>query len=531
MPEHLGHNGHIVIASQIVRDVKVGGGKTRERLGLEIGKMRTGFREKNYIPGDKLNCQFRPLQMEGDRLVVEIYGGMLRGSDADDSLDPHFHQKFSFDLHTPVTPEQMNKLSLEDLLVQHCSDVTVDDGGNAQNMAMNLCLAGISSLRDRLKLTVFSTSDPLKRMPDAIREAAEPMLRYHKIASVPDRIAIHLPWQYEDGRKGTFGLTTEPVDISTALSEMIRSNKELMNILKTADCFVTCDPSYVVLSHYGRAGRFTTMVNTATKWRTAVAHSAYQTAIVLPMNHKEAADVAHVIRHVGAEEELHKIKRIPFPSPLQPNGAQIHAEHLRHLDELLLELTRYNPTHHRPNGLVAFNYPITFEEHGGLVVGTRDRRSVVAYTSTPDERAEKNLLSEFGDRDQIHEGDIETMGAGDAAASIIALFNAVDPQEFIRPILEGRETGNHLLHQMTQTIFVSALSRIVGSFLIHTKKTHLANVKLSMFGELFNRVAKESLDVARNIVQTPNEEHIQDLPSFGIKAVIWTMGNVVNPDV
>jgi len=523
---------NIVIASQIVRDVKVGGGATRKELAKDIARLRSGLRDKSYIPGDKLNCEFHPLKILDDgSLSVEMYGGMLRGSDADTSLDPHFHHTFHLDLRDKLTMEQVRSLSLEDLLVRHCNDVIVDAGGNAQNMAINMGLAGISlGLRKKINLIIFSSSDPLKRLPDQVRDQLQTCVQYHQLPDVADRIAIHLPWEYDNGKKGTFGLTTEPVDISAALQKLLSTRKDLSDLMKASDSFIACDPSFKVLRDHGKPPRFNTIVNAATKWRSTIAASAYGTDMVLPMNHKEAADVAHIIRHVGSEEELHTVKRTLFPSPLKTNGNEIDGDALRQLDELLVQYARYNPAHHRLSGLVTFNFPITFEEQGGLVVGTRNNKSIVAFTTTPDSDMESNFLQEFGDQKEM-KSDIETMGAGDAAASMVALFNSIDPQEFITPFLEGREQSNTVLHQFAQAIFLSAVSRIVGSFLIHTKRTHLANVDLTKFGALFLLVAEESLKVARPLMSAQNDYRLSDMKKFGMKVATWNLGSVAHPDM
>lgn len=530
---HRGYDANVVIVSQVVRDVKVGGGSKRARLSKDTARLRTGLRDKGYIPGDKVNCEFRPIGMTDDgALIVEIYGGMLRGSDSDNSLDPHFHHPFHLDLKDPLTLDRIAGMTLEDLLVQHCNDVTVDDGGNAQNMAVNMSLvAAAASLRRRIKFTIFSSSDPLKRLPDRIRDRIGPHMQYHRVPGVPDRIAVHLPWEYENGaKKGTFGLTTEPADITEQLEQMLLESKDLVVATKSADCFITSDASFQTLRNHGQPARYAVIVNAATKWRSRIAALAYGTDMVLPMNHKEAADVVHVIKHVGQEEEMHAVKRVPFPPPLKTNGNEINEQALKELDALLVQVTHYNHPHHRGNGLVAFNYPITFEEHGGLVVGTRHRRSVVAFTSIPEDAAERRLMEEFGNSDEMHIGETETMGAGDAAASMVAIFNTIDPQEFIQLNLEGRETGNTLLHQFAQTIFLSALSRIVGSFLIHTRRTYMANLNLEKMRELFETIAADSLDVARSLMSNPNGCHLSDLRRFGMKVVTWNLGSVVNPE-
>lgn len=532
LPMREAHEGyretHVVITSQVVRDLKVSGGSRCAQLSADTARLRAGLLNRHYIDGDKVNCEFRPLKFTDDgALMVEIFGGMLRGSDVNSSLDPHFHHPFHLDLRTSLSMDDLASMTLEDLLMKHCNGVTVDDGGNAQNMVINMCLATVSSLRQKIRFTVFSSSDPLKRLPDHVRDRIERCLQYYPLKDVPDRIGIHLPWQYEGGKKGTFGISTEPVDTSAALANLLAARHDIAALLKSADCFITCDPSFEVLRARGQPARYSTIVNAATKWRSLIAGKAYGTDMILPMNHKEAADVAHVIRHVGKEKELHDVARVPFPTPLKPNGNEVDADSLRQLDGMLLDLaTKYNPLHHRSNGLVAFNFPITFEEYGGLVAGTRDRRSVVAFTSTPDERAERELLERYGDPNEMDPDGAETMGAGDASASVVAIFNTIDPQEFIEPFLEGREKSNARFHQSAQTIFVSAMSRIVGMFLIHTRRTHLANISLQHYRELMERVAKESIGVARTLVSTHDKHRISDMQQFGMKVVTWTLGSL-----
>jgi hypothetical protein len=521
----------IVIASQIVRDVKVGGGQQRKELLKDVARLRAGLLVKSYIPGDKVNCDFKPLCINTDgTLTVEVFGGMLHGSDKETGLDPHFHHRFHLPLNGPLTMQEVTSMSLEDLLMKHCSDVTVDDGGNAQNMAIDMCLTAVSALeKQKIKMLVATSSNPLKRLPDSVRDKIQHLVTFAQLPDVPDRIAIQLPWQNDTGKPGTFGLNTEPLDISASLRTLLKEREDLALAVRKAVCFVSSDLAFEVLREHGQPGRYINHVNSSTKWRSTVAARAYGTDLILPMNHKEAADVVHVIKHVGSEEELHNVKRVAFPNPLKTNGNEVDIDSLTKLDDLLLQFSRYNQQHLR-NSLVAFNYPITFEEHGGLLVGSRNRHSIVAYTSTPDDDASKRLLDQYGDPAEMNNGDIETMGAGDAAAAMVAIFNTIDPQEFIVPHLEGREITNSLLHQYAQTIFLSALCRIVGTFLIRTKRTHFSNIRLDTFRDLFKETAKSSLEAARQTVNNPQAHSLKDLKGLGIKVVTWELGSIANPD-
>ena len=136
--------------------------------------------------------------------------------------------------------------------------------------------------------------------------------------------------------------------------------------------------------------------NASTTFRSLVANMSYGTDVILPMNSKEAADVARVFEQRGADIEMYKVKRPPFPSPLSTNGVDVNPDDLRELDDALWRLRQYNYLR-LGIGRTSFNYPITFGEEGGLVVGTGENNSIACFTSSVDPDKEAQLLEEFGD--------------------------------------------------------------------------------------------------------------------------------------
>ncbi|TSC58280.1 MAG: hypothetical protein Greene041619_711 [Candidatus Peregrinibacteria bacterium Greene0416_19] len=520
---------HMLLVSQVVRDIKVGGGRHRESLARRIGVLRAGLIKRLYIPADKLNAIFRPQHLSDDGvLTLDIFGGDLKDSDLQSRLDTHFLHEIPLDLRDPAGITDVTRMQLQDLLMR-CHDVAVDDGGNAQNMAVNVCLAGLAALRNRLRVTIFSSSDPFKRLPGSFPSECAELFRYVPLENVPDRIAIQVPWLYENGESGTFALTTDAADLTDVVQGMVQERRELRQLFLDTDCFVASDPSFELARFFGKPGRHTTIVNPATRWRSFIANRAFGTDVILPMNNKEAADVTHVIQHVGEEKEMYKVPRPPFPSPLRPNGNEIDQDQLRQLDKSLWMLSRHNHPHHRVDGLVAFDYPITFEADGGLVVGTRDRDHIAAFTSTVDPDKEKTLIEEFGKPEEVDLGRLQTMGAGDAAASIVAIFNTIDPQSLIEPYLEGRLKTNAFFRHVAQTVFVSALSRIVGNFLVRTKRCQWLNVDHEKIADLFQAVAKESCAATHNIYGKMNPYSFTELPRWGIKLVTWNLGTISHP--
>jgi hypothetical protein len=215
------------------------------------------------------------------------------------------------------------------------------------------------------------------------------------------------------------------------------------------------------------------------------------------------------------EQELAQITRPPFPSPLNTSGDQIDDEALTELNHSLGLFMTYVPLRHP-----SLTCPITFGASGGLIIGA-GQETLACFTSTPSAAGESNLLEQFGDPGHIVTDRKYEAGAGDAAASIVAFFNTVDPRLFVRRPMEGREKEDRLLAELATAIFVCSLSRIAGNFVIRTTQTNWSNIDKRAFSRLLTDVAAEALQLARSLVKKVHVPVLGELKKWGIKVVVW----------
>src|SRR3989344_2845972 len=111
----------IVVAGQIVRDVKVGGGSVRQTLQKDTLRLRNGMK-KSYIPGDKVNCEFEATNITSDGiLTVDIFGGMIKGSDHETELNTHIYHPFHLDVKGVITMADIKGMPLDKILIEHCN--------------------------------------------------------------------------------------------------------------------------------------------------------------------------------------------------------------------------------------------------------------------------------------------------------------------------------------------------------------------------------------------------------------------------
>jgi hypothetical protein len=526
----------ILVVSQGVKDIKFGGGSRRDELSRTIGRLRAGLQKKAYIPGNKLNAEWQSRGLSADgHLELDIYGGMLQGSDLQSGLDVHVFHQIPLDLKADAD-RSLPLPELGELLSSRCNDVEIDLGGNPQNMAMDLSLLLLSKcFAGRYRVNVLTSSDPFRYLradvQDRVRELVEKGdISFQILSDVPDRISIQMPWvDGSDG--GDFALTTEPIETGRILDAMNGSRSDIHQLFQSASGFISSDPLFEQIGKHGNPrNRFFYMNNASTAFRSMVANMAYGKDVILPMNMKEAVDVARVFEQRGAEVEAHNIKDIPFPSPIASNGHDVDPQSLKDLDHALWLMRQYNPPHPAFGG-ITFNYPITFGGEGGLVVGSGDHQHLACFTSCVHADHERELLEKHGDASQtVWAGKPLDMGAGDASATVIALFNTVSPSEFIIPHMAGKESSRTDLLQAANTIFVSALSRIVGAFLIRTKKTHWANIDLERLGDLLNVVGLHALMLARDVIRPASQPYRSGtLEPWGIRTVTWSLGSVAHP--
>src|SRR5207244_2161144 len=150
----------------------------------------------------------------------------------------------------------------------------------------------------------------------------------------------------------------------------------------------------------------------------------------------------------GLEAELEDVETPPFESPVNTRGDGIDIDALRMLDESIHKFTSYIPIRHP-----SIACPISFGRDGGLVIGA-ETDVLACFTSTPSEAGERALIADYGDPDEINLESPYEVGAGDAVATIVALFNAVHPRLFIKPHMAGRQLADRLLGELASTVFV-----------------------------------------------------------------------------
>lgn len=530
-----GRHPEIVVVSQLVQDIRLHGGDRREELARSLGLLRGGLREKNLLPNEeKITGKFSPMGYKADEavLVVDVHG--LEGSDKHNRLDHHIFHPFPLPFKAPPGQMMSNSASgeLGRIIQEYCADVTIEDGGNTQNMALNLCLASFcDAYRDRYHVTILSSSDPFKRLSPELQEQLRAKHSFHPIDNLPDRLAIQAPCR-EGAKMSQISLTSLPLRTEEYLAPMLKAREEMRQVFRNGTLFLASDPLIGFVKSQARAERwYTIMINASTAYRTFVANTAFGVDAILPMNQEEAGDVARVLAQQGKDKELHDIQSVNFPSPFTTEGGSVHESSLRELDDVLKKLSIYNPRHAPSSGRFAFNYPITFGDEGGLLVGSTENRDIVCFTSIVHPDKMSPLLEKYASTDRVKKDGLHIVGAGDSAASIVALCNACCPTVFILSHMEGRERDNANLLHYASTVFVSALSRIAGAFLTRTEKTYWDNIDMSKFDALLQEVGKESLTVARQMVKSGGAYRTGTLKPWGINTVLWKLGEIARQDV
>ena len=392
----------------------------------------------------------------------------------------------------------------------------LDSGGNVQNMIVNLALAVHHASESvdgrRLRMTIASSSDPFDGMPAELAASLREKCDLFHLG-IPDRVAIHVPWAEED-QTGTLAITSEPERTDKALERLIGEEDAFRKAFRGATAFVSTDPIYEQLIKHARPP-FSTVINASTAFRALVASESYSRAVLLPMNNEEAGDVCKLLLQRGLEQELAQVSRPPFPSPLNTSGDEIDGEALAELNHSLGLFMTYVPLRHP-----SLTCPITFGAHGGLIIGA-GQETIACFASTPSPEGERQLLEQFGHPERIVTDRKYEAGAGDAAASIVAFFNTVDPRLFVRRPMEGREKEDRLLSELATAIFVCSLSRIAGNFVIRTSQTNWSNIDERAFSRLLENVATEALHLARSMVKKVHGPVLGELKKWGIKVVVW----------
>ena len=506
---------HQLFISQKVIDIAV---PTNERLEREIGILSHWLHGHSFIPGNKVTARVTPTEIEGGVLYANI-------SDWTSGVEASIRQPFPLDVVDGNG--DMDLISV----FSKVKGVQIRDGGNIQNAIVNMVIASMylglaNLLRSRnssLRITVASSSDPFVSFPPAVANAMRKFCDIH-ILDIPDRIALHLPFKHQE-HSGTLAIASQPLRTNEAVQKLIAKDERFKVAFRRATCFISADPIFDQLSACANPG-YVYIINASTAFRSLVATESFDRAVILPMNNGEAGDVCWLLLQRGLEEELNRTARPPFESPINSSGSEIDMDALRQLDESLDILRKYNPPH-RCIGRPSFTCPITFGPDGGLVISA-SHQDIACFTSTPEK--EDVLLNEFGDPAKLAWDRIYEVGAGDSVATIIALFNAIDPLIFIEKHMRGREPQDRQLTQLAGAIFVSSLGRIVGNFLVRTTHTNWSNINKTAFFRLLDEVARESLHLARLLVKKLHTPVLGQLKKWGIRVLAWKPGEVAYPE-
>ncbi len=516
-------NAHIVLVSQKVKDIKL---PPSDALESEMGQLRRGLRKRAYIAGDKVPADLKPQHVDDQGVLYADIDGKELSSD----LDLTVHVKF------PLALKGYQKGPTDDVeeICSHAKDVRIDDGGNVQNMAINLLyVLADEQLRAflqrggyELKVTIASSSDPFAKVPPQTAQLFHGICSWHQL-NLKDRFAIQAPWQ-DAGKKGTLAITSEPKRTGDALVALANGDAAFANACQSATCFVSSDPLY---DHLGKVTQppYTYLLNASSAFRTFAATESYAQSVLLPMNNDEAGEVSRVLLQRKLAEELSAIERPPFPSPFKPNGKDVDPDALAVLDRSTEMLATYIPLK-RYVGRLGIASPITFGKEGGMVVGT-GHEEVVCFTTTPHPDRELQLLEEFGDPTLVERTRLLEVGAGDSAATINMFFATVDPAIFLHPHLIGREREDRTLLDIATTMFVSVLSRIGGNFVVRNQQTNWSNIKTNAFLPLFQATAKGALAAARTMMLRYKSDQIAqgEIKRWGIQVLVWKLRSVAYP--
>jgi len=507
-----------------VTDVKIPFSK---RLARRMGALWAWLHLFHFIPGDKVTGILRPISFDTDGALTAILTGSSLGYQEGASLKPQVELTLPLDLTGYTGP-----LVIEDIL-QAVPGVTVDDGGNAQNMIVNMAYMAAAAAPaypqfspDNLQFLVTGSSDPLARFSPELKERLGRYMEFYSLGA-PDRWALQFPYNTPE-KSGTMTIATEPLVLSDSLIRALKSDPSFARKFRNGSIYIGTEPLFGATKSYGGIPRVE-IINASTSLRPQVAIEAYGTPTVLPMNAGEASHVCQLMLAKGWSSEIDKTPAPPFPSPLTTTGDKIDMESLHHLDESITLYLRYNQLMQKINGIGGFGCPISFGAEGGLIIGYGGQ-SIACFSSTPGRGAgESALLNEFAIPDRVTP-ELYDVGAGDSVAATVALFNSVDPNAFIVPLLKGNEVSNRQLLLLASTIFVSVFGRVIGNFQVRTQHTYLENLDPAKFPDLLRAVAEESLKLARVMFKRLPNPTIGEISRWNIHVVVWHAERVAYPN-
>lgn len=506
----------LVISGQKVLDITV---PHIPGAAEETGRLRAFLHDHSFLPRtDKASLRLEPLEPCGDVFPFVVTGKTLTGA----SKLP-----VSVTLNFPLGLAGYAGLRRTKDILLAVPKTEIHPGGNAQNMiltGLELLHALAGRFPDQvgpkaLRVVAATSSDPLGELPDAEVQRLAPHLDYYEL-SLPDREAVLLPY-VQGNAEGTMALTSEGVKTGPAVEALLREKPKFAEAFKRAACVVTTDWIGGVMERHGNPNA-AFVVNPSSAFRSTIALKSCESKAIIAMNRGEAGEVI-LLRRTTAGLSLEDAGKIEYefpPSPFDTTGTKINDEAFGGIARCLEMFVRRNPLFRGPNG---FNVvcPFTFDEFGGMIVGT-GKNDFACFTSIPTPEAGEALLREYCDPDYVLRDRIYVTGAGDSNAAVVALFNTIAPLFLFNGHLHGRESSNRELIELASTIFVSVLQRLIGCMVIHTSQTYLNNAKGERLAELIESVAVEALSLARELLHKTAEPVFRKIERWGIDAIVWT---------
>jgi hypothetical protein len=511
----------IVLISQKVKDIKTP--PSLAALAETVGNLRKFLHRYAFIPGDKFTGSLTPIRIEPNGVLVAELAGSSLSSDSFGGVRPNIELKLALGLDGYIGATHI------ETLFRAVPGSTVDDGGNVQNMLLDMAvlLSGMAehSFPSLPTLVVASSSDPFEQFePDRGQDLGR-FVKYFRL-EIEDRYSIQMPWSGEDACRGTLAITSEPQRSHIALVKLLSEDPVFRQLFRQGDCFVSSDPLFELLHQYGQPP-FAYVINASTAFRALVAVSSYGTNALLPMNQGEAGQVCKLLLSRGQGTDLDQTETPMFPSPFSLVESGVDRDALKVLDLTLDKFTRYNLMYRAPSGM-SFVSPITFGAEGGMIVGI-DSQSIGCFTSVPSEAGRNVIASRFCDLEEPIDNQYFEVGAGDSSAAVVALFNTVDAGSLIDAVASEKARRHRQLMALARTIFVSVLSRVVGELLLRTQKTYLANVSARSVGLLLQAVAQRSFVAAERVYKHLPNDGYTEIEEFGIQVVVWQLGHIAYP--
>lgn len=509
---------HFMLIGQKVRDFKV---PHNDRLAAAMGELRSLLQESFSIPGDKVPAALNPKLIDGDTLYATLDGPFLsrKSTLTTICMQQAFPMRFK---NTTVDID-----SLPDVM-SAVRGIRIDDGGNINNMLINLIhairsLAGHNAMRSiDVQITMACSSDPFARFNRREANAYKRSCDFYQL-NMDDRYAVQVPWENAVSN-GHLTIASEPSRTVEPLIEALEVDDALRSRFESANCFITADPIYEALQQYKPSPPYTNVINASTAFRALVASESYKRSVLLPMNDGEAEDVSKLILHRAHEQELKEVRNVPFYSPVSPDGERIDFEALCLLDQSIVLLEQYIPP--TPG---SFTCPITFGAEGGLIVGA-GAESIACFSTVPNRLGEKRMLAQFLTKKQICPTK-EEVGAGDAVATLVSIFNTISPRLFTAQFFKGQEEEKRFLCEIADAVFVSLLCRLAGNVLIRTKRTNWGHLSKAAMVSMVDAAAKEAVSIARGAARRMHDPVLAECERWGIKIVAWKLGQVNRPAI